>query len=83
MTEILTLIFALMVLYNLFKWLGATKDRRRQYRYYENGMWIGLWVTGFTVTDWISPSDAAAERSEQLDTRDFSDNDSGCGGCGD
>lgn len=83
MTEALTLIFALMIFYNLFKWLGATKDRRRQHRYSEGGMWTGLWVAGFTVTDWISPGDAAADTSEMLVTEDLNGGDSGCGGCGD
>ena len=32
MTKVLTFVFAFMVFYNPFKWLGATERRRRQYR---------------------------------------------------
>ena len=80
MTEVLTFVFAFKVFYNLFKWLGAT-ERRRQYRYSDNGTWIAIWAVAFSMSDWASPSDAGADISESIDMSDFGDGGGGCGGC--
>lgn len=85
MTEVLTFIFAFMIFYNLFKWLGATERRRRQYRYSDNGTWIAIWAVAFSMSDWASPGDAGADTSESIDMSDYGGGDgggAGCGGCG-
>ena len=83
MADVLTFVFAFMISYSLFRWLGTTEHRRRHYKYADNGTWIALWAIAFTVTDWTSPGDASGESLDTAQIDGFGgDGGGGCGGCG-
>lgn len=86
MAEILTFVFSFLIFYGLFKWLGVTENRRRHYRYADNGTWIALWAVAFSISDWSSAGTAEAGTFEDGDAGSGDggggDGGAGCGGCG-